>query len=301
MVLLTAPLLATTALSGCAGTPPTVESYPEWSARRMKLNEIEVHYFDFFAQEPATPVVWIHGYSGCAFETYFVKDHLAPRRRLIAPDLPGNGYSDKPDIDYTLEYYVGFLHDFIGELGLDEYILVGHSMGGLIASAFAAEHPIGLERLVLVAPFGLEGEAGPVLDFLARTGFLVDAGLQLHNETILGIAIRANVFHEPDRIPDDLVNYLAVGTFHTENGVEAIANVTQNIIGVTHDPSILEEVLVPTLIVWGSQDRILEYRFATEFDRLIPNSYLQTVPDCGHMPHVELPEVTGAIMSIFLK
>ncbi|MFW5684758.1 MAG: hypothetical protein ACOC1I_07890, partial [Spirochaetota bacterium] len=60
VVLLTAPLLATTALSGCAGTPPTVESYPEWSARRMKLNEIEVHYFDFFAQEPATPVVWIH-------------------------------------------------------------------------------------------------------------------------------------------------------------------------------------------------------------------------------------------------
>jgi pimeloyl-ACP methyl ester carboxylesterase len=244
--------------------------------------------------------VWIHGYSGSAFETYYIKDHIEPPRRLIAPDLPGSGYSDKPNVDYTLDYYVRFLSEFIDQLELERYVLVGHSMGGMIASAYASGDPEGLERLVLIAPYGLEGEAGAVLEFLAGSGVLVDVGMELHNETVLEIGMRANVFHDPSRIPEDLVDYLAVSTFHTENAVKALTSITHNMIAKDHDESMLDRIEVPTLIIWGSDDGILDFDHSAVFNRRIKDSSLQAIPDCGHLPHVELPVVTGEIMSRFL-
>ena len=287
-------------ISGCRSAPPVVESYPAESAHHITISGVDVHYFDFFPDADETPIVWIHGYSGTAIEAFYIKDHLGSSRRLIAPDLPGSGYSAKPQIDYTLEYYTRFLDEFTRALELDEYILVGHSMGGLIAWTHASQSPPGLRKLVLVAPYGLSGEAGAIPEFLSEAGVLVDYGLELHNETILDLALRINVFHDPSRIPQDLINYLSVSTFHTENAIPALASVTRNIIATVHDTSRLELIEVPTLIIWGAEDRVLGFRYAATFNRRIRESVLQAIPDCGHLPHVEQPEITAQIMSAFL-
>lgn len=295
----TAAIVAGLVLAGCTSIPPAVESYPDEAARRTVVDGIDVHYFDFDGQADVTPIVWVHGYSGAAFETTYIVDHLGGRR-LVAPDLPGSGYSGKPDIDYTLEFYVGFLGRFIEIVGLERYVLVGHSMGGMIASAFASRHPAGLERLVLIAPYGFDGEAGAIPEFLADTGVLVDYGLELHNETLLEIAMRTSVFHDTSRIPQDLVDYLNVSTFHTENAIPALASITRKVIAGEHDVGMLSKIDAPTLIIWGAEDRVLDFKYSARFNRLIPNSTLQAIPDCGHLPHVELPEVTAAIMREWL-
>ena len=288
------------AATGCGSAPPVVETYPRDAARRVTIGGVEIHYFDFHQDGPELPLLWIHGYSGAAFETMYIREALGPNRRLIAPDLPGSGYSEKPMIDYTLDYYVDFLAGFVDALGLERYVLVGHSMGGLIAATFAADHPHGLERLVLLAPFGIDGAAGPIMEFLARTGVLVDYGFELHNETILELGMRFNVFYDPDRIPIDFVNYLSVSTFHTSNAIPALASITHNLIAADHDLSVLERLTIATLIIWGEDDRVLDYRFAAAYHRLVPGSTLRSIPGTGHLPHVESPGPTARIIREFL-
>ncbi len=293
-------LLAIAGLAACTSAPREVETYPADDARHVDVNGVEVHYFDFSPDGDETPIVWVHGYSAGAFEVTYIEDDLGPDRRIIALDLPGHGYSEKPEIEYTLDYYTGFLADFIDELGLDRYILVGHSMGGLIVSTFAAGQPPGLERLILVSPYVFGGEAGPIAEFLADTGILVDYGLELHNESVIEIAMRASVFHNPERIPQDLIDYLTMSTFHTPNAIPALASVTRNIIAGEHDPSVLDRVDVPTLVIWGAEDRVLDYRYSAQFNRRIADSTLEAIPNCGHLPHVEFPEVTARIIDDWL-
>jgi pimeloyl-ACP methyl ester carboxylesterase len=298
-------IIAMVALAAsCTTVTPDVESYPAENAHRVSINGTEIHYFDYpaLSGEPEdTPIVYIHGFSGTGFEASFIRDYLGTDRRIIAPDLPGSGYSEKPDIEYSLEYFTDFVRDFIGTLEIDRYVLVGHSMGGMISIDFASTLPEGLERLVLIAPYGLPGEAGRVVDFLAETGLLVDYGMTLHNETLMRAAIQTQVFKNADRIPPDYVDYLASATFDTENAIPALASITRNVITDHLDPEVLASICCPTLIIWGADDRVLHFSYAAQFNRAIPRSELQAIPDCGHLPHVEWPEVTASIILEFLE
>jgi pimeloyl-ACP methyl ester carboxylesterase len=292
-------------LIGCTSGIPVVETYPEANAHRIEVDGVEVHYFDFNADAGGTPVLFIHGYSGCGFEAFFLTEHL-PGIRLIAPDLPGAGWSKKPATDYTSEYYLDFIRAFSAAIGIETCHLVGHSMGGQLAAMYAAasgardRSRLAVESLVLIAPFGLDGEAGPVLEFLAGAGVLVDYGFVLHSETIIELAIRLNVFHDPTLIPRDYVDYLEIATFHTDGAIDALAGITRNIIAGPSIGTLLPEITAPTLVVWGADDRVLDFTFAADFYAAIPNCTVAAIPDCGHLPHVERPELTAKAITKFL-
>ena len=236
---------------------------------------------------------------------------------MIAPDLPGHGRSDKPEIDYNLSYYLEFVRAFIRALDLEAIVLVGHSMGGKIAAVYSALHGQGgilvgdavdanhahigtVEHLILIAPYGLDGEAGEILGFLSNTGDLVDVSFNLHNQKLMDVAVRLNVFHDNKKIPEDLVDYIAAATFYSENGVRALANITRN--AIARDPIdwLLPEIAVPTLVVWGENDRVLSFRHASTYSGLITGSRLVAVPECGHMPHVEQQQVTAQALLEFV-
>ncbi len=290
------------ALGGCVGgEPPVVENLPEASERSVEVNGVAIHYFDFNPGAAGPPFLWLHGYSGCGYEAYFIQDDLAGRR-VIAPDLPGLGRSGKPDIEYDLSYYLNFVRGFIEALGLDEFVLIGHSLGGKIAAVYTAlDGEMGMiSALVLIAPYGLDGEAGEIVGFLSNTGDLVNVSFNLHSQTLIDVAVRLNVFHDPEKIPEDLIDYIASATFYSENGVRALANITRN--AIARDPIdwLLPEIAVPTLIVWGENDRILSFRHAETFAALIDGSRLVAVQECGHMPHVEQQTATADAITAFV-
>ena len=286
--------------AGCAGRRKVVESYPAEDAADTEIDGVRIRFLDFNRNVPDLPIVYIHGYSGTGFEAFFFQDNFATKHRVIAPDLPGSGWSDKPDIEYTLEYMVRFVSRFVDTLGIRRFYLIGHSMGGQIAVTYAAQNPERVERLVLIAPYGLHDEAGRLLSFLSRTGSLVDAGMRLHSRLLLDLVVDLNVFHDPDRIPPDFVDYVSISTFDTQNGLGALASITRNIITETDVEDVLSRIEMPTLIIWGADDQVLSFRYAADFDSGIRGSRLVAIPSCGHMPHLECQAETAAAIETFL-
>ena len=286
-------------LAGCRTEAPVVDALPTESERMISVEGVDVHYFDFRPWAPGPPLLFLHGYSGCGYEAYFFQDDLGPRR-VIAPDLPGHGKSGKPDIDYDLGYYLEFLRGFMQALRLDHVVLVGHSMGGKIAAAYAALDGSSVDRLILIAPYGLDGEVGDFIGALSNTGELVDISFNLHSQALMDLVLRLEIFHDHTRIPQDLVDYISDATFFSENGIGALANITRNTIARNPIDELLPQILVPTLIIWGENDRLLKFRYAAEFHGLIAGSTLVSIGECGHMPHVEQQEATADAIQSFL-
>jgi pimeloyl-ACP methyl ester carboxylesterase len=288
-------------LVACAGAPPVVSSYPSGQAHTVVLEETEIHYFDFNPDGSGPVLIWVHGQAGAAMETYYLLDSLPEDYRLIAIDMPGNGLSGKPRRRYTEAYFQDVLRAFLGYIDVDEYVLVAHSLGGVTVVPIAAERPPGLRRVVLVAPYYYPGEGGGFLEFLSNTGPLVNLVMQLHAPWLMRWIVRSNAFFDGDQAPEDLLNYYETAVFHTENGRGALASVTRRIVGRDRDLSLLGQISVPTLIVWGRDDEVLPYRYAERFHADIPGSELVTIDACGHMPHVERPAELAAALTGFLS
>lgn len=124
-----------------------------------EVEGLRIHYFASGERREA-PVLLLHG-GGFDSASLSYKHAIGPiseHYRTLAPDWPGYGQSDKPKIEYTTEYYVGFLGRLMDTLGLERASLVGISMGGAISLGFTLRSPQRVEKLVLVDSHGLGGE-----------------------------------------------------------------------------------------------------------------------------------------------
>jgi pimeloyl-ACP methyl ester carboxylesterase len=288
-------------LMGCGGTPPPVESFFEHDSRFVKVDDTRIHYFDFGPSSNRTPIIWVHGYAGGAFEAYYISDLLG--RRLIALDLPGSGLSEKPDDAYSVERFAEVVLGFADELEVDRFVLVGHSLGGAVASTIAADPVFAkrIEKLVLIAPYGLEDQAGAFLESLSDREALVRFGMLFYNPRMLERFLRRNTFHDPEAAPQALAGYYSNALFHTNGGKEALVRVTTDVIGTPLPPRTLSSIEVPTLIVWGRNDEVLPFEDAIRFSSQIPSSRVASVSRSGHLPHVERPGAVAFLINLFLE
>ena len=110
--------------------------------------DITLHYIQWGKQGP--PIICVHGITINAFCFQALADNLAVDHRVFAYDLRGRGDSDKPESGYSIPLHADDLAELINELGLDRPVVVGHSLGGLIALHFATRYPEKLSKLVLV-------------------------------------------------------------------------------------------------------------------------------------------------------
>jgi pimeloyl-ACP methyl ester carboxylesterase len=220
-------------------------------------------------------------------------DALAERRRVIALDLPGFGRSPKPDVDYSIDYFVRELMRFLDDKGVARAALIGNSMGGHIAMAAALQHPARVDKLVLVDPAGVT--ALPL--WLLRVG------------SWLALAAAGLVERAPPRVPRPLVWALFAAVFPTRPDLaarygrsyaRAIASpeyplhlraTVRAARGVTLRPmhGRLHALTQPTLIVWGARDLLLPARAARPLQRLIPHAQLLVYRESGHCPMVDQP------------
>ncbi|HEU4414972.1 MAG TPA: alpha/beta fold hydrolase [Candidatus Angelobacter sp.] len=228
------------------------------------------------------PLVLVHGFGASADNWNRMAGRLAKRYRLIIPDLPGWGESTRIDSEsYSYPQQIERLHQFLGQLGLRRFHLMGHSMGGFIASAYAAQYPEEVITLGLIAPHGM---AEPEQSELARSVAAGDNWLVASTEPEFDRLLN-NVFAKRPYLPRPVLRHLARHAIRGSAKSATIFTAMQS-----NDPPLqsrLPGIKAPALIIWGEQDRVLHVSAARLFQQGIANSEILLLPGSGHMPLLE--------------
>jgi pimeloyl-ACP methyl ester carboxylesterase len=283
----------------CAAFIPAAHAQEDTVSRYTVVDGISIHYYEHgSAVSPGRTLLILHGW--CGNVEYLPMMRAMPDDvRVIDVDWPGCGLSDKPDIHYSTESMVDFLLEFCGSMGLKTFVLVGHSMGGMISIHFSVAHPEMVEKLFLIAPTGLKGEEGGLLLF-SRIGPLVDFGLSLGQGMILDIAMRVMAFYAAEAITPEYFDAVS-RTLQDPESRRALVRITGEIIGSDPVDDLLPALRMPVRILWGREDRVLDQSWGEKYASAIPNAELKIMPQCGHMMMMEYPEKLAAELSDFME
>ena len=250
-----------------------------------------VHLRDEGPRNDPVPVVLIHGTSASLHTWEGWVAALKTQRRVITLDLPGFGLTGPytgqydPD-DYSGDGYARFVLDVLDRLQVQRFVIGGNSLGGEVAwrTAYAARDRV--ERLILVDSAGLpfERKAVPLGWWIARTPGLGWLSQSMLPRSLVQQGLES-VYGHPERITPALVDRYLEISLRDGNRRALGQRLRQMDFGT--DAARLDTLRLPTLILWGGQDRLFTPDLGREFQRRIAGSQLQLFDDLGHVPHEE--------------
>jgi pimeloyl-ACP methyl ester carboxylesterase len=254
-----------------------------------------------FGQGP--PVVLLHGLAATKLSYLPLLPALARTHRVIVPDLPGHGESTKPRASYTPAYFAQVILGLLDELEIDRASVIGNSMGGRIALEVAADLPDRIRALVLLDP----AAAGVPFPLYLRLLRMLPTGVGAVpiplRKRIVAYGIRT-LFADPKRLPRGAYLAGADEFIRVYRHGRARVALLSAIRGLMADGDSfwdrMAEVDVPTLILWGSEDRLVPVRLGRRLARTMPQAKLVVLPGVGHVPQFEVPEDTGPRVRAFL-
>lgn len=266
----------------------------------LPLGGLRVHLRDEGPRSDAAPVVLLHGTSASLHTWDGWTAALSPTRRVIRFDLPGFGLTG-PSVDgrYTIDAYVEVVVGVLDALGVKRCVLAGNSLGGAIAWEVAVRHPARVEKLVLVDAGGYPNvpRSIPIGFRLAQMPVVKELALVTLPRRVVESSVK-NVYGDPSRVTPELVDRYYELTLRAGNR----AAVAQRFAQIRHGDraSEIARIKVPTLILWGGQDRLVPPEHAESFHRDIQGSELVRFEALGHVPHEEDPAATVAVVQAFL-
>jgi pimeloyl-ACP methyl ester carboxylesterase len=271
------------------------------------VNVIELGPIEDPTRPEGLPLVFVHGLSGSWPNWLEQLPVLAAKRRVIAMDLPGFGHSPMPSWPISISAYARMLDRLLDVLGIDAAALVGNSMGGFISAELAIAYPQRVERLVLVSAAGISTyehrdalRALPVLRRAERIVAAYTAWMASKSDTVarrarLREATLNVVTRHPSRLPAPLAAEQLRGSGKPGFMQALAANLDYDF------RERLPEIACPTLIVWGTDDRLITARDAQVFAELIPDSRVVMYADTGHLSMLERPQAFNALLEEFLE
>jgi pimeloyl-ACP methyl ester carboxylesterase len=276
------------------------------STRWVHVDGLRVHCLT--AGKVGSPVVLLHG-GGIDSATFTYRNTigtLAEERHVFAPDWPGYGHSDKPDLGYTMGFYVDFLGRLMDALDLERASLVGISMGGGAALGFALRSPERVEKLVLVASYGLGSDVpwGRLGYLLVRAPLLNELTYALlrRSRTMIRWSLYGLV-HDRQKVTEEMVEEIGRLLGDPRAG-RAWSSFQKNEVGWgglrTDFSDRLRWLVMPTLLVHGAHDRAVPIAWARRAQERIPDCELRVFSECGHLPPRELPEEFARVVERFL-
>ena len=237
-------------------------------------------------------LVLIHGLGASAERWDQVIPLFADEFRVVVPDLVGFGYSDKPLVDYTTEFFSKFLEKFFVESDIKRPNLIGSSLGGQIVAEYATSHSNEIEKLILVSPSGTMEKSTPALDAYimaalypneqsAKNAFelMEGSGHNVHEKIVNG-------FVERMRLPNAKLAFMST------------------LLGIKNSELIiskLQTISVPTLIIWGENDPVIPIHYADSFVSTIQDCRFFRMDACGHTPYVQYPHAFASKVLEFLN
>jgi pimeloyl-ACP methyl ester carboxylesterase len=224
------------------------------------------------------PVVFFHGAG--TIDGFDFAEPWIEKFRVIAPYHPGFGESgDDPNLTDLHDYVMHYLELF-DALKLDTFHLVGLSLGGYLAAKFASEHGHRVKKLALIAPAGVIDPKHPMRDIIMVPGDQVP-GLLVSDFEVL----KKRLPEKPD------IDF--IGDRYRESGTFARLMWEH-----PTDPKFmryLHRITMPTLIVWGDEDKIIPVQQADVWRKALPKAKVKIYKGAGHLVHLEKPEVVAEI------
>lgn len=258
-------------------------------------NGVKIHYL---VQGSGRPVIFLQGSgpgaSGWLNFRYNIAAFAAAGFQVIVPDLPGFGDSDKPELDYTLDFFTDTVLEFADQLALPDFALVGNSLGGAISLGVALAQPQRVSHLIMMGCGGLEDQA---------TYFHTMEGIQAMTKVPLG---------SPEFTPAYLKEVLKLIVFDPEHITDELIAERFRILK-TQTPSVFTRMVIPNLTerlaeidtpllgFWGAQDKFCPVGGAEKLARHCPNAQVTTLSQCGHWLMIEYAELFNQRSIEFLQ
>jgi len=283
--------------------PPYFETF-----ERLPIHTVPVkgHNLAYLDVGQGRPVILIHGFGGSMWQWEHQQRPLSAEFRLITPDLIGSGLSDKPDIEYRpdqmLDYFVGFMD----ALRIPQATLVGNSMGAGLAIGMALAHPDRVSQLVLIdglpanvrervtSPSIQRALDTPAPSWLASFGNWLFGGVMI--ESVL-----KEIVHDPALLTPAVIER-SNRNRQRPGMIRPLMTVRNSLpLWETGFARRLGEIAHPTLIVWGEEDRVFPLAVGEELQRTIKGSSLVRIPNAGHIPQWERPDLANRAMIDFLQ
>ena len=262
----------------------------------VRIEGLEVHYKTEGEGEPA--MVLLHGFGASLFSWREVVSPLSQVGTVLAFDRPAFGLTERPlradwgeRNPYTTEFQVDLTVALIDMLGVEQAILVGNSAGGAISMLTTLEHPERVKALILVDPAVYAGGgAPPLIRPLLQTrqmrhlGPLISRRIQTWGTDFLRSA-----WHDPSQITDEVWQ-----GYQKPLQVEHWDRALWELTAASQSPQLadrLSELTLPILVITGDDDRIVPTEQSIRLAGELPNAELAVIPNCGHVPHEERPEL----------
>jgi pimeloyl-ACP methyl ester carboxylesterase len=275
----------------------------DWAAHQRWVS-VEDRWVNVIEIGSGPPLLLIHGLS--CWQSwlenicFFAGDH-----RVIAMDLPGFGATAPPVESVSISGYAHMLNGLCEALGVERAVVVGNSMGGFIGAELAIRFPARVERLCLAPAIGLDmehvrAERRKLGNLVENILFFALAWLALHSDMParrprLRERLLPLVVAHPERLSGELILQVMRATGKPTGFKPALDAMTRYPIRDR-----LGEIVCPTLIIWGEEDRLVPVSDASELEWLIPNSRKLIYEDTGHLPMLERPARFNADVRAFL-
>jgi pimeloyl-ACP methyl ester carboxylesterase len=220
------------------------------------------------------PFLLLHGGAGPQSMTGFA-DLLAARGgRVVVPTHPGFGATPRPDALDSMAGLARVYAALLDRLDLDDVTVIGNSVGGWIAAELALLASPRIGSLVLVDAAGIEVDGHPIVDFFSLT---LDQVAEFS-------------FHNPDRFRIDPTAMSDAQRSIVAGNRASLATYGGPAMGDATLRARLHSVTVPTLVVWGDSDRIVDVDYGRAYAEAIPGATFLMLPDTGHLPQLETPD-----------
>jgi pimeloyl-ACP methyl ester carboxylesterase len=296
-------LIVMTACSSPPLIPPYFEAFERIPIHTVEVNGERVAYLDVGKGQP---VILIHGFGGSMWQWEHQQQPLSAEFRLITPDLIGSGLSTKPEIEYRPEQMLDYFIGFMDALRIRQVALVGNSMGAGLAIGMALTYPDRVSQLVLI-----DGLPANVRERLtspsikraldtAAPSWLASFGNWLFGGVMIESVLK-EIVHDPA--------LLTPAVIERSNRNRQRPGVIPPLMTIRDTLPLWEsgfakrigEIRHPTLILWGEEDQVFPLPAGEDLQRTIKGSALVRIPNAGHIPQWEQPDLANRAMIEFLR
>ncbi len=258
--------------------------------------KIDDHHIVYLEGGKGPTILLLHGYTAnkdnwTRFAGYLTKDY-----HVVIPDIPGYGESSKSmESSYDLSHQISRLHQFAEALKLKNFHIAGNSMGGFFAGIYAVRYPDEMISLGLFDAGGVTSLEKSAVTTMMEKG---ENPLVLKDSSDMS-RLLALVFVNPPSLPYPLKKVMVQTALANRKIYEKeLKEMNPDFFSLEKE---LPNIKVPTLIVWGDQDKVLDLSSVPVFEKGLRNHKTVIIKNCGHLPMFEKPQETARQYMDFMK